>query len=248
MKHWYDAEESFLNIFCNKKETDSLLHYSWMDGPWSKFNFLRLKGDSVDQAISEEIKDVVLKNNKAGLSTYFKCSKLPPNLVKSSNLSFEKVGIPIVHSSNKSCNFIKDKIEGSELVRVDSLEMFKQWWLINSDGRGREKPFDSVIFKKLSELNLKENHSFYILTYKGVPVTSFAVTSIEGGYNCWGLATVTTHQKKGFAAEVYNLFSRQIEESVLLYGQNNLNSYFLNCRKKKSCFNRYLVESCYEIL
>ena len=82
-------------------------------------------------------------------------------------------------------------------------------------------------------IDFKSKHHLYLLRYRDSFVTSVALTEVEGGFNCWGLATVSEFQQMGFAKEIYHLLAMKLNKPLTFFAQNNVGSKFDIFRKSK---------------
>lgn len=245
VKDWVSAEDSFLQIFSENYNLDLFYVYSWTDAPWSKFNFIR-SVDNESEINFKYLKSIILSYQKKGIKIYFKTHEELSFNKDNSDILFTKVGVPISHCSNLSIDFLSKQDLMCDLIEVKSAKRLQDWWIVNSDGRKRENPFESVIYKKLEALKLEGKHKFYLLKYDNQFVTSLALTETKCGYNCWGLATIESYQRMGLAKKMYDLLGRTFKNPVVLYSQNNFNSDFYQFRKSKASFIEYTREYCYE--
>ena len=167
LSDWIKAENSFLNMFSTIDSKDSCIEYCWNIGQqWSKFNFLRASGDSSFEENLESLKAYIRKNDMEGKKSFVKSSLLLDREFGDNSINFKLVGTPISHNSNLSTDFIIKEDTESVLVKVTSIDLFKQWWIVNSNGRNRENPFESVIYKQLLKHIFEKQHELFLLKYK----------------------------------------------------------------------------------
>ena len=241
---WIESEDSFLAYFGSVEDYKSTRRYYWKNGPWAKFNFVRIKpGVSLqDESMISEVKESInffkSKSQKFYVKSHFDFDQI-------GSIPLKHIGTPIVYNVNSLGDFKSRSELNVSLVEVVNEEDFKRWWIVNSGGRNRDNPFESPIYNSLKEYLKNNKTHFYILCHEGHDVTCVGVSEFKYGINIWGLATLPDFQGRGYAKKTLSLLENSFELDC--YSQSNLGSISTKMFAKGTNYSELYIEKCYEV-